>query len=754
MAVVCSGAFGQSRAIVDYVSDYGRSVQVAPDSTATALVGGVMFHHNGAIMSCDSAVLYNQRYIECFSNVIINRDSTYVYGDRAEFDGVTNIARVYSPIVKTVDGDMTMYSLEEVEFNTLTNIGRYTRGGTFVQKDNRMESQEATYHANVREAFFSREVVMRNEEYLIQTDSLGYNMDTELATFYRPARIWNSDGDFLRADRGSYDRAGDTYTFTQNSYVLTADQEIHADSITYLRTAGRVFLFGNVQIHDETQRAYLFGDHGVYWTDDQQALMTDNASSIFYEEQAGRDSVYMRADSMLLYSLRPGMDEQDAVDRMLGLAGRGELHDSALVAVQAEFPIERDSTAAPLDSLALWTDMPFGRAGGAAADSAARALVDSLPTAPPPAEDTLITAPLETAADEVPDDEPAPPDPEVVKEVIGEAPLPEAPLTDRERRRAERLERRAGRMRDYLESTGQLAPRADSTAVDSLAVDSTLLAVDSLAVADSTLMTADTLGADSVRRIIRAYRHVKIFRNDLQAIGDSLTAYSLDSTAHLYRQPVLWNGDNQITSDVMHFYSRDEQLLRAEFEVTPLMVGRVVDSLRMADSLFNQVRGERMTAHFADNSIHRYDVLGDAHAWYYMEEQGALKGFLVATSKEMFFRFANENDSVRLDAIAAVKQVDWALYPMDKIPETVPRRMEIFQWKEALRPRTRRDVWDRRLLPSERQASAAIEQPRFPITARIDEARRSLTESGTWRDRSELIHVDPGYFSSDNEEGL
>lgn len=71
--------------------------------------------------------------MDCYNNVIINKDSTFVYGDRAEYNGNINMARVYAPLIKVVNGDATLYTYN-FSFNTLDNIGHYTGGGTMLQK--------------------------------------------------------------------------------------------------------------------------------------------------------------------------------------------------------------------------------------------------------------------------------------------------------------------------------------------------------------------------------------------------------------------------------------------------------------------------------------------------------------------------------------------------------------------------------------------------------------------------------------------
>ncbi|MFR8223747.1 MAG: hypothetical protein ACLU9X_03365 [Alistipes shahii] len=53
--------------------------------------------------------------------------------------------------------------------------------------------------------------------------------------------------------------------------------------------------------------------------------------------------------------------------------------------------------------------------------------------------------------------------------------------------------------------------------------------------------------ATRIYRLMKGYRDVRIFRSDFQAVCDSMTAISTDSTIHLYINPVLWNQGNQIT---------------------------------------------------------------------------------------------------------------------------------------------------------------------------------------------------------------
>ena len=123
---------------VDIIADEVRPYNDDKDSIVYFL-GNFAAHHNGAVISCDSAVRYGDSRIGFFGRVIINQDSIYIYGDSAVYDGVSNIAEIYAPIVKVIDGDALLYTYN-FTFNTADKIGKYYGGGVLVQDNDIMES--------------------------------------------------------------------------------------------------------------------------------------------------------------------------------------------------------------------------------------------------------------------------------------------------------------------------------------------------------------------------------------------------------------------------------------------------------------------------------------------------------------------------------------------------------------------------------------------------------------------------------------
>ena len=774
--------------LIDLKSD--NMGPVAPGDSVIFLVGNFAAQHNGAVITCDSAVRYSDMRIEFFGNVLINKNTTYIYGDRAEYNGEVNEARVFSDIVKVVDEDATLYTYEFL-FNTKENVGEFGGGGVLVNRDSRLESVRGYYYANSKELVCVDRVEMRNDEYELKGDSVVYNMATDNAFFFKHTNIWNKEGDYLYADRGAYRKADSLYKVTSNGYVLTDKQEMWSDSIDFYRAEDHIILWRDIQIDDTEHKVLAFGDYGEYWKEPGNAFLTRRPSIVSYDLSQG-DSLFMRADSMFLFTINENAErraaEAAAADSLarsadsLALPGADSL---AHAAGGADVPADslgrprsgrRPQGVDAADSLATAGSVPDSLAAGGDADSphVAPSPLDA-PDRPAPADslggaapadslanaaDTLTVAQrkalLKEAAKRAKAEEKAAAAKEKKKKLDEIAARRKEKMTARLLEQKEREEARLTARR--LKAESKLKARQaratrkgrmiqiDSTALrelDSLIVlnmaeqDSLLnLLVDSL-LTDTAAMAVpadsiDSLTAprDSIYRLLKGFRNVKIYRSDFQTVCDSMTAISTDSTIHLYIDPVLWNENNQITSDVMDIFTENQQLTRAEFIGSPMMVSQ------LDTTHYNQVAGKTMTAYFFNNQIYRNDVNGNAQTIYYMQDGEPVEITMMGVIESGEISFFIEDKQVvqityRGDPV-------YNFYPMDKIPPTQDIRLKGFKWEGARRP-SQAEVFDRRIRPSERERRSEMKHPDFPIMQRIDEHRKRLIEQRRWTDRNDQV---------------
>lgn len=788
--------------LIDIKAGVMYPIKIA-DSTAICLTGDVVFYHNGAVISCDSAVRYSDKRMECFRNVIINKDSTYIYGDRADYNGEINMATVYSPLIKIMDGDAVMYTYE-FQFNTLDNIGHFAGGGVLYQGDNVMEAERGYYYSSSRQVVCVQNVEIRNSEYRMKSDSIVYDMNANVAEFFTRSYMWNNQNDILSANRGTYDRQSAICNFTSDAYVLSAYRELWTDTLQYDNRQSNAEARSNVQILESEQKSMAFGDFARYTGARGETILTMDPSVLNYDRrQNGGDTLFMRADTIYMFVIYPSDTRdslksaaEEAVDRLahlrwidtLDTARRISLADSIRTEYQALQHVS-DSLKAASDSivaeiLALITpdksedslrvdSLPSPHAATdsiaadmtALADSTTVAAADTARVTEPPVPDTdsltpayvkqwrlladsigriadslqtvesylrkvqtiaeppVVAADTSAAADSVKADSTKILTPKQLKKLEKEKRRQqrmEAKRLKREQKQAKRRERLARRGIEY-----DMPVKADSTLLDSIPP---ILSDSLLNISAPEPATENT---DTISRIIRGWHNVKMFRNDMQAVADSMVIFSVDSTMHLYIEPIIWSGENQITSEVVDMYTASQALDRAEFTGNPIMSSRL-DSIH-----YNQVAGKTMLARFRNGEIVRNDVNGNAQAIYYLQEDGdpALLGLLVITCSNMTFEFEDKFISYITPRVS----LDWHMYPMDKIPADQQLIFSWFKWQADRRP-SKQDVFTRTdIRESRREEYEKIRQPRFPVSKKIDARRKRLVDSGIWADRTDPL---------------
>lgn len=204
---------------------------------------------------------------------------------------------------------------------------------------------------------------------------------------------------------------------------------------------------------------------------------------------------------------------------------------------------------------------------------------------------------------------------------------------------------------------------------------------------DSLFLHADTLFAseDTATKVKTyfAYRHVRIFKTDLQGQCDSLVYSAADSTMHFYGLPVLWNAGNQLTATHIRLQLADNKLYRMYLDDNSF-IASFEDSLR-----FNQVKGKNMTGHFTDNQLSAIDVNGNGQTVYYLRNgKKQLSGVNRADCSDMTIRIADG----KVLQITLKRDPDATLFP---IKEAVPGEMKLkdFKWWGDIQPKSTADIF-------------------------------------------------------------
>ena len=157
---------------------------------------------------------------------------------------------------------------------------------------------------------------------------------------------------------------------------------------------------------------------------------------------------------------------------------------------------------------------------------------------------------------------------------------------------------------------------------------------------DTLFLKADTLisieSDDPTKKRLLAYYNVKIYKQDLQGIADSLVYFYHDSTMVLYRNPVLWTEGNQMTADTIKILISNNTIDKLFLTSNSFVISQ--DTLKQ----FNQVKGRKMTAFFKAGDIYQVLVEGNGESLYHAndDENDILMGVnkIICSNMLMYFK--------------------------------------------------------------------------------------------------------------------
>lgn len=261
---------------------------------ARKLIGNVQLKHEGVLMSCDSAYFYaSSGSVDAFSNVkVVQGDTLILTGDRAHYDGETKLARVRRNVM-LVNNDLTLET-DTLNYYRADGIATYRGGGILTQEESQLTSGRGRFLLDTEVFFFMDSVVIVNPEYTIHTDSLEYDTQTEISYFFGPTEIINEER-YIYCENGWYDMQQDISFVTDHAYLEEAGRTLSGDTLYYEAEAGFGRARSNVVLVDTAENMTLKGNYGLYYSDQETAMVTDSALMIQVD---GPDTMYVHADTL------------------------------------------------------------------------------------------------------------------------------------------------------------------------------------------------------------------------------------------------------------------------------------------------------------------------------------------------------------------------------------------------------------------------------------------------------------------------
>ncbi|SEK71661.1 OstA-like protein [Parapedobacter koreensis] len=674
-------------------------------SRLNATTGNMMnyrpvYEHHGSTLSADSGYVYNdddgRQFFDAFGKVIITQpNGTVIYADKLHYIAETQLATLTNN-VRMVD-DNSVLTTNHLTYNMKSSVGTYTGGGRIVNTTDTITSKNAYYFDNTKDAYFRYDVVVRTPDVKIYTDTMRYNSGTKMTYFYGPTNIKGNDGENLYTERGEYNTDTEQAWFDRNNLYTEGSRFLRGDSLYYDGTSGNGRAVQNVVFIDTAQQYFTYGGEGVYDRSNESITMTRNPLVM----------TVTRNDSTAT--------------------------DSAA----------SDSTVTPIDSIRT---TPI--------DSSLRQL-DTLQQPQRPAVDTIYMT-ADTLFSQL---------------ILLKDYIPKEFDLDREGGEIDDYEDEVygedfGTMDDMDLSTDLGKPTlsrdslgADTNFIDSLQrqpVDTLTTSPDSLldvlkappdsaslakAVDSVAAVRLSTTGLDALTRNLEAD---SILRDQaVIPIGGEADSLLLGAVAAVSRPPTaetlpsdslasdtvktriikayynvrLFKSDLQAVADsvyygypdsMMRFFGRPMiwaqgsqmtadtiymQIRNEQLDNMLLVSNSFMVNTQLDSSKYNQIKGRRITGFFTSNALDRMFVDGNAESIYYTVDEKRKIYTNMYHSRSSRIKILV--DSNQITYFNPIRRVDGKVYPMHLIPQDV-EILEGFVWKPGDRPTSKEDLLARR----------------------------------------------------------
>ena len=612
------------------------------------LKGNVKFRQAGLWMFCDSAYYYpEENSLDAFSNVKMEQgDTLFVYADQLYYDGDLHLAKLKNGPTRNkvtlINKDVTL-TTDSLDYDMAIDLGWYQKWGTIDDKVNTLTSLYGEYSPKTKRAEFFTDVVLVNHKdgFTLLTDTLYYSTETHIANIESKTEI-QSENDTIFTTQATY------YTDSGNADLLSRSLIIHRDSTGNITTLegdsiiydnatriSRAYMFRDpfkrsnpMVITDTAQKTTLIGGFGIYNDSTKEALATIYPLLMEYSQG---DTLFLRADTIKTYIVT----EMIASHKRRTKSGYPEW--------EGEIIVMKDS----IDG-SMWIDSSFFKVEIPFAKAPQQMLFK---VAPPPKEpELLIVSEIEEIEETLVE--------EKIEEVILEEDQPEIIETD------------------------IVWPKQLVADVELLPVDSIYVFPDYSQEPDFNSSIYDeikTEPGDSIPyefHVILAYHRARIFKQDMQGVADSIVFVEKDSMLYMFRKPILWSGERQVTGNRIDVHFNDSTTDWAYLPEYGLM------SEHVEEDFYNQIYGKEITTYFANQTLRRMSVSGNVETIFLPQESDSTYNRLVNAESSYMEVYLDSN---KLDWMKMWPEVSGTVTPIFLVKRN-QMYLQKFKWWGFLRP--------------------------------------------------------------------
>ena len=463
------------------------------------IAGNVIIKQGNTLFKADSVYINDKlayNFMEAFGKVYINEnDSVVTTAGYLKYYLATKKALLKNEV--TITNKTGNITAPELTYDLNSKLATYTNSATIKSKTSTLTSKAGQYYSNTKDALFTNNVKLKGTEYDVATDSLYYNVGTEIANFVTYTKVTNiAKGQVIETTRGFYNMRTGNAQFSERSKLEDKTRKVIAD---------------NISINEKAKKYNLRG----------KAIFID------YEEKA---------------EYRGEIVDFDKLNELYHIEGNGMVRNE-----KENFVI----TGNYLDG--------DGKSGKFLARGKPVLIIKQDGDSTYITADTLYSNKVNTT-----------------KKIVTDSITKQTTIT-------------------FLKNLTELnKPKPKQFLVNNT--------------------------TDTTLRYFEAFHHVKIYNDSLQALCDSLYYSDVDSTIRLYKNPIVWNQNNQITGDTIYLHTRNKKAQLVEVIERAFVINKV------EPKFFNQIKGNNLTCYLNDGNLDSLYARGSAEIIFYIQDEA--KGFV------------------------------------------------------------------------------------------------------------------------------
>ena len=586
-------------------------------------------------------------------------------------------------------------------WNMNTSIIECINNVSIVQEGTKLTSDKLIYLVDEDLAQFRGTVVQLEDKdgNTLRTRYLDYNTRDSVAVFINGGAMRDKDGQIIESRDGSYDSKIKLFAFKNDVNMFTDSVFIKTNTLDYYSDSGMAYFGTETNAWKEDNM--LSSDAGWYDRLKELFLFRNRVHGMNNTQEMWADSLYYNRLTTEV-ELLGHAQVSDTSRNSHGLAGRMLYVDSLSRITMTRNPVvigiqkdkeKVDTVYARADYIQYQTT-PKCELDSAVVKAARSRLADV-------GVDAVATYRQKVA--------------EEAKKAAEEAKKNDpnvAPQKPGKGGKADKADKADGeeKIKTPVDTISNRPAVKDSLATGTLPTDSLSTGIkDSLAVGkDSLAAVAPAVPKDSTKiGFMKAIGNFRLFKSDLQMVSDSLEYTDLDSLIRLYKRPLIWNDEHrQYASDSLFAVIKNGTLEKASLMSEAFVIIQ-------EDSLcFDQIRSTEMMAYFdTTGTIRRFDAMGDADAIFYIQEDSTYATVNFSKSKILSATFKEGN----IDQVYYFDQAKSDAYPVAQIKKE-QREMKGFSWTPDARPKSKADITDKELRPSQRKEYATRPRATFKET--------------------------------------